>query len=181
MAIFESTTEATRHSRGAWIAGPLVVACAVLCFAAAPALALPDGRVWEQVTPVDKNGADIGTTFGQAVTGVAVSANGSRVAYFAATPFDGTQNGLITTYYRSTRSAGGWATGPLSYPLPVSAGGLDIEYGHIFNPDLSLGIFSSPFGYDPADTDGPDSGHFPPSGWYDTYGYGGASAVLLSR
>ena len=181
MANLESTTEATRHSRGIWIAGPLVVVCALLCFAAAPALALPDGRVWEQVTPVDKNGADIDTTFGQAVTGVAVSANGNRVAYFAATPFDGTQNGLITTYYRSTRGSSGWATDSLSYPLPVSAGGLDIEYGHTFNPDLSLGIFSSPFGYDPADTDGPDSGHFPPSGWYDTYAYGGPSAVLQSR
>jgi hypothetical protein len=143
--------------------------------------ALPDNRAYEQVSPVDKNGADIGSTFGTPFTGVAVSADGNSTAYFSATPFDGTPNGLITTYYRSTRGSSGWSTGPLSYPLPTSPTLLDIEYGYQFDPALSLGIFSSPFGYDPGDTDGPDPGHFPPDGWYDQYLFGGPSPVWTSR
>ena len=177
-----SKLQGSRRSRAAVrITGLLAAACAVLAFGVAQAVALPDGRAYEQVTPVDKNGADIGTTFGQPVTGVAVAADGTRAAYFSATPFDGTSNGLVTTWYRSTRGSGGWATDSLSPPLPISAGGLDIEFSHTFNSNLSLGIFSSPFGYDPADTDGPDAGHFPASGWYDTYAFSGGSPVLFSR
>jgi hypothetical protein len=145
-----------------------------LCLLCAPSArgTLPDNRAWEQVSPVDKNGADIGSTFGTPFTGVAVSADGNRTAYFSATPFGGTPNGLVTNFYRSTRDPSGWSTSSFSYPLPTTPAALDIENAYVFNPDLSLGVVSSPFGYDPGDTDGPDLGHFPIDGWYDQYLFG---------
>jgi hypothetical protein len=146
----------------------------LLCVAPAGA-ALPDNRAWEQVSPVDKNGADISSTFGTPFTGVAVSADGNSTAYFSATPFSGTPNGLIPTFYRSSRGTGGWSTTPISATLPASPGALVIEYAERFDTSLSTMLLSSPFAYDPGDTDGPDAGHFPPDGWYDQYLLGGAS------
>jgi hypothetical protein len=142
----------------------------LLCASSAHA-ALPDGRAYEQVSPVDKNGADIGATGGVPFTGVAVSANGNGTAYFAATPFDGAPNGIVTNFYRSARGSSGWSTSSFSYPLPTSPAALDIEYAYQFNADLSRAVVSSPFPYDPGDTDGPDLGHFPVDGWYDQYLY----------
>jgi hypothetical protein len=142
-----------------------------LCAASAHA-GLPDGRAYEQVSPVEKNGSDIGTTAGTPVTGVAVSADGNGAAYFSGTPFDGTPSGIVTNYYRATRAASGWSTSSFAYPLPTAPGALDIEYAHRANADLSRLVVSSPFAYDPADTDGPDVSHFPADGWFDQYLYG---------
>jgi hypothetical protein len=152
----------------------------LLCVPPAGA-ALPDNRAYEQVSPVDKNGADIGATFGAPFTGVAVSADGNSTAYFSSTPFDGAPNGIIPTFYRSSRGAGGWSTTTMSAPLPSSPGALAIEYAEAFDRSLSTAVISSPFAYDPGDTDGPDAGHFPPDGWYDQYLFGGGSPVWLSH
>ena len=158
------------------VRGPLVALLigsfiSLLCTASAHA-ALPDSRAYEQVSPVDKNGADIGSTGGQPFTGVAVSNDGNATAYFSATPFGGTPNGVVTNFYRSARGASGWSTSSLSYPLPATPAALDIENAYQFNADLTLGVVSSPFAYDPGDTDGPDLGHFPVDGWYDQYLFG---------
>ena len=153
----------------------LLVGCFLCLLWASSAHALPDGRAYEQVSPVDKNGADIATTFGTPFTGVHVAADGNGVAYFAATPFTSSPNGLVTTFYRSERAAGGWSTTPLSQPLPAPGNGLDIEYASAFSPDLSQSIFSSTFPYDAGDADGISAPAF------DQYLFGGSSPVWLSH
>jgi hypothetical protein len=173
----------TRSRARGFLAALFVGSFAWLLLAAPAGAALPDNRAWEQVSPVEKNGADIGSTGGVPFTGVAVVADGNGAAYFSATPFDGAPNGIVTNFYRSRRGSTGWSTSPFSYPLPTSPAALDIEYAHIFNGDLTRAVVSSPFAYDPGDTDGPDLGHFPIDGWYDQYLFGvsGPAPLWLSH
>ena len=164
------TVLTTSRVRGA--VAPLLVGSLLCLFCAAARADLPDGRAYEQVSPVEKNGADIGSTGGTPFSGVSVSADGNGAVYFSATPFDGTPNGLVINLYRAARGTSGWSSSSVMYPLPASPGALDLEYAHVFNGDLTRGIISSPFAYDPGDTDGPDTNHFPADGWYDQYLFG---------
>jgi hypothetical protein len=157
------------------VRGALAPLLCLLCTAAAHADGLPDGRAYEQVSPVDKNGADIASTFGTPFTGVHVAADGNSVAYFAATPFTSSPNGLVITLYRSARGASGWSTTPISQPLPVPGNGLDIEYVSAFSPDLSQAIIGSTFPYDQGDTDGLTAASF------DEYLFGGGTPAWLSH
>jgi hypothetical protein len=152
---------------------------------AASAQALPDGRAYEQVSPVEKNGADIGSTAGNPLAGIGASSDGDTAAYLSATPLNGAPSGLILGYYRATRGAGGWSTTSLSAPTRIDPGALDIEYLNALNEDFSRGIVSSPLSYDAGDSDGPDPdpNHFPVDGWYDQYVFGspGVTATWVSR
>jgi hypothetical protein len=165
------------------VRGALVPLVCLLCASAAHASGLPDGRAYEQVSPVDKNGADIGSTAGNPLAGVGVTPDGNTTAYLSATPLNGSASGLILSYYRTTRGADGWSTTGLSASPQVDPGALDIEYFNALNSDFSRGIVSSPLSYDAGDMDGPDTNHFPPDGWYDQYLFGGSAVApaLLSR
>ena len=60
------TVLTTSRVRGA--VAPLLVGSLLCLFCAAARADLPDGRAYEQVSPVEKNGADIGSTGGRFTT-----------------------------------------------------------------------------------------------------------------
>jgi len=159
-------------SRCALLIAALLAGVCLLA-AASAAAALPDGRGWEQVTPVDKNGGDVGALFGEPATGVAVSTDGNRIVYLVSTPFGPAPSGLLTVFFRAARTASGWDSTSMSYPLPSNPHVLDSEVPGAFSADLSHGIFSTPFPYDAADSDA-DPANFIPTGRVDQYQIGRA-------
>jgi hypothetical protein len=100
---------------------------------------LPDGRAWEMVSPLDKNGGDI-------IGGLDEHANqasldGEKVSFFSQAAFAGGLGNLGTNTYVATRTPNGWATQniiPLlksgSYKLPAN------NPYKVFTPDLSYGL-----------------------------------------
>jgi hypothetical protein len=114
-------------------------------------LVLPDGRVWELVSPVDKRGGVI-SPIGE--SGVAQAAeNGESFTYLSSLPSESEPQGYgdLAQIY-SERTSGGWSSGDieLSHEAPV---GPLVGHGHeyrFFSEDLSLGVaesfgpFSSP-------------------------------------
>ena len=90
----------------------------VLALFPAAARALPDQRAYEQVTPIQKNGAN---AFGAADL-VHASPSGERLAYLSSAPFPGAQGAESLPTYLSSREAGGWSTvgllPPQSTPTP---------------------------------------------------------------
>lgn len=81
---------------------------------AAPAAGLPDGRAYEQASPVAKNGADIQG----AINSVQASLSGDRVTFFANTGIPGGGGSQEFPTYMASRVAGGsgWSTQGLLPP-----------------------------------------------------------------
>lgn len=74
---------------------------------------LPDGRAYEQVSPQDKSGGDVGGALLSPIfaTGFARSLdNGNAVAYISLSGFGGTLSSMLDPEYLSTRTADGWVT-----------------------------------------------------------------------
>ncbi|HEU4944012.1 MAG TPA: hypothetical protein VFT10_02515, partial [Solirubrobacterales bacterium] len=104
---------------------------------------LPDGRAWEMVSPVDKNGGAVAlpeALFGgghfQAATG------GSAVTYGSATAFGDADGAPPASQYISRRTAAGWVTENVSAPLESAAYG-DKPDGapyRLFSTDLARGL-----------------------------------------
>ena len=84
--------------------------------ATAPVGGLPDGRVYEQASPVDKNG---GNAAGQ-VGFVAAASDGERATFFSNSPFPGSVGGQEWSTYVMSRGASSWAAAGLL--LPAVAG-----------------------------------------------------------
>jgi hypothetical protein len=84
------------------------------------ALALPDCRAYEQVSPVAKNFAD---ALGEADV-VQSSPSGEGVTFFSAAPFPGMLSAASTPTYLSSRGGGEWSTQGLAPPAnhPVAGG-----------------------------------------------------------
>jgi hypothetical protein len=77
----------------------------------APVFALPDGRAWEMVSPLDKGGGEIqrpGEIFGGGVFQAA--APGSAVAYGSRSSFAGGAGSPGASQYLGQRTASGWST-----------------------------------------------------------------------
>jgi hypothetical protein len=108
----------------------VLVATAVM---AAPAsAALPEGRVYEMVSPPDK-----GPFF---ATGPLVGAGGERIAFFGTGAFSGSPTGLTSaTGYLASRSPLGWQTSPLA-PPPALARLVQLDAPNDFSPDLGLSV-----------------------------------------
>jgi hypothetical protein len=109
---------------------PLLVALAVLVLAAtaltaAPALALPEGRVYELVSPVYKGGYGVGSQGAIA----AVAPDGESVAYYSAGAFGGLPSGAEEFDYLARRGSSGWSTEPFGMPATVLSyvGGRDVS------------------------------------------------------
>ncbi len=109
------------------------------------ALALPDGRQWEMVSPPNKLGSAILGGNGEG-DDIQAAADGSGITYGATSPFVADPAGARSPEVEqmlSTRNApGNWSTADLVTPhnegsVPLQLGNLD-EY-KLFSTDLSLG------------------------------------------
>jgi hypothetical protein len=90
----------------------------------APVFHLPDGRAWEMVSPLDKDGGAIqapGTLFGGG--DFQAAASGSSFAYSSATAFADANSAPPASQYLSTRASSGWAVQNVSPPIDSAAFG----------------------------------------------------------
>ncbi len=112
---------------------------------------LPDGRQWELVSPVEKQG---GLFEGIGDAGIVQAAQaGGGITYIGTRPTEESPQGYsITEQILSERTAGGWVSQDLSLPHELAPGvsvGVGEEY-RFFSEDLSKGI-AQPLGvFDPS-------------------------------
>ncbi len=112
-----------------------------------PVFALPDGRGWEMVSPVDKNGGEI-QGFGQNRGGgvIQAAAQGGQITYTSAASFADAQGSPGASQYVSTRGPAGWATDNVT--LPMLAGSYPeapdsgVPY-QLFSTDLTRALVSN--------------------------------------
>jgi WD40-like Beta Propeller Repeat len=114
---------------------------------AAGPLVLPDGRVWELVSPADKHGALI-ETLGEEVD-IQAAVGGGAFTYAADAPTEPSPQGYeAAVQVLSTRGAdGGWSSRDMTIPHEAAARepvGLGKEY-RVFSEDLSEAVVQ-PFG-----------------------------------
>lgn len=106
---------------------------------------LPDGRGWEQVSPLEKGGAQILPIEGGSA--LQAAANGDAITYSAGAPTEAEPNGSgYRSQVLSTRTPHGWTSLDIGLPhvapTSVQEGGA-AEY-RLFTPDLSVGLVVPP-------------------------------------
>jgi hypothetical protein len=110
--------------------------------AVAQVFSLLDGRGWEMVSPVDKNGGAIAAVGTFAPRLFQAAADGRSVTYSSIFAFGGSRGAPSTSQYLSSRGGGGWATENLT--LPLFSGSYGDEPGvtpyQLFSPDLARGL-----------------------------------------
>ena len=147
------------HDNRAVIAAVAVIALAVVGAGQASALAssspmtLPDGRVYEMVTPVENHDAavyvprELPTGFvenaGEVETKLPfqVSEDGNSIAYLGAPTVGGTgntSNGEGNEYLVKWSPSGGWGSS-----VNLQPAGVDSAFYEAFSPDLTVGILES--------------------------------------
>jgi len=105
--------------------------------------ALPDGRAWELVSPVDKGGGAIaapGSLFGGGA--IQAAASGSAVAYGSSSSFGTAAGAPPASQYLSRRDAGGWTTENISAPTESGSYGSEpdgVPY-RLFSGELAAGL-----------------------------------------
>jgi hypothetical protein len=105
---------------------------------------LPDGRSYELVTPVEKNGVN--------PISVAPALSGEAVDFQASGAFGAATSGSLSLY-QATRTDDGWQTDALT-PTPLTPlGTLELQAPVFHSPDLSQTIFTTPQAYAPGDRD----------------------------
>lgn len=97
---------------------------------------LPDCRAYEQVSPVEKGGADVSPL------NEAVAVDGGAITYPSAGGFAGASANSIINQYLSVRGADGWSTEGITIPFENS-GGLGAPEYTAFSPDLSHAVIDS--------------------------------------
>ena len=123
--------------------------CAILMAASGTAIALPDNRAYEQVSPVAKEGADI--ELGRSMAAI----DGNRLTFTSRGSFAGQPTSLSAegSPYLATRTPTGWTTEGVALPNGVFTFASSGYQG--WSPDLSKGLLvwfdGTRFGpYDPA-------------------------------
>jgi hypothetical protein len=118
----------------------------IACFIPATATALPDGRGWELVSPVQKNGGEVAAPGTLAGGGVLQAAQGGgSITYGSATSFAGGEGAPEGSQYLGARGGGGWSTQNLTTPLFSGSYGTEPEGVpfQLFSTDLSRGLLLS--------------------------------------
>src|SRR3984957_8468936 len=110
----------------------------------AGALALPDGRVYERVTPAEKNDVEGGS--------VISTPNGELVDWGALGGM-GDATSAALNLYQSSRTPQGWQTTSLTPKPPAPLGILQEQAPMFESSDLTRTIFTTPSSYDPGDQD----------------------------
>jgi hypothetical protein len=104
--------------------------------------ALPDGRGWEMVSPVDKNGGAVAAPGAVADGGVLqASADGQSFTYGSTASFAGGQGAPPASQYLASRVPSAWATQNITTPIfsgTYDAGDSGVPY-QLFSPDLARG------------------------------------------
>lgn len=108
-----------------------------------PVFGLPEGRGWEMVSPVDKNGGGVASPeelFGGG--DFEAASQGGSVTYGSVSSFAGAAGAPGASQYVSVRSAGGWTTRNVT--LPTSAGAFGPEPDgtpyRLFSGDLGTAL-----------------------------------------
>jgi hypothetical protein len=152
-----------RRARGRFPLLTLAAVCAAFVGVALPAaaLALPDGRGYEQVTPVDKNAQEVGP----GVAGTDSNA-GNAVNWEAIGGCCGATS-AASTLYQSARAAGGWQTTAKTPTPPTPLVGLFEEQQPMWwSSDLSKTIYLTPSSYTANDARPPGPGE---TAFFDLY------------
>ncbi len=102
----------TRSGVGVFTALAVLAAVALALLAFAPAFALPEGRVYELVSPPFKAGYK--------AEGPVVAPSGESVAFGSGGVFAGADNSDLNAVYLARRGVSGWVTTPLETPEVVS-------------------------------------------------------------
>ncbi len=113
------------------------------------AFSLPDNRVYELVSPPNKNGGEVGgeqeawalppSALGES------SASGGAITYASFTSFGDAQSAELATQYLSTRGPSGWTTHGISPPAaPANNFSLEVEKFRIFTSELTAWVFAWP-------------------------------------
>jgi hypothetical protein len=94
---------------------PVKVDCPNQAFRTGASASQPDCRAFEMVSPVDKNGGDIGTfkTYGGLTVG---AENGQRITYTTLRSFGPAESAPLFNQYLATRASTGWSTESISPP-----------------------------------------------------------------
>lgn len=104
---------------------------------------LPDGRVWELVSPANKHGADIlPIRSGESRFAIQAAAGGGLVTYLATSPTEAEPDGNSNyTQTLSNRGSDGWGSLDIAIPHNEATGLTDTgEEYRVFSDDLSLGL-----------------------------------------
>jgi hypothetical protein len=111
------------------------------------AFSLPDGRGWEMVSPVDKNGGAI-TGFGGSFGGGVFQAasQGGLLTYTTVSSFAGPQGNPGASQYISSRGGGGWTTANVTTPVLSGSYGDEPEGApyQLFSSGLSRALLLNP-------------------------------------
>ncbi len=106
------------------------------------ALALPDCRAYEMVSPLEKDDNGVSYVASRAAE------SGDAVTYFSLGSFAEPKSALLEGRYLSRREANGWSTRNISPPYTDYRGvpAITPDFGELlFTPDLSSGIVTSYF------------------------------------
>jgi len=90
--------------------------CPNQAFRVGPGANLPDCRGYEMVSPIDKNGSDIFTTFNNRNSFNQSSVNGDKITYSADAIFGDQPSGRNASQYIATRGPSGWASHGINAP-----------------------------------------------------------------
>jgi DNA-binding beta-propeller fold protein YncE len=108
---------------------------------------LPDGRLWEMVTPPDKYGSDLIALGNEQGDDIQTSANGDAITFGATSPFAlnpaGSRSPEVTQVLSRRVAPGQWETADIT--TPNDEGASELETGHsaeykLFSSDLSVGL-----------------------------------------
>lgn len=108
-----------------------------------PGPALLDGRGWEMVSPVDKNGGQIDPPGAIAAGGaLQAAADGGSVTYGSTASFAGGLGGPQGNQYISRRTSEGWTTENITAPIGYQSVDGGVPY-RLFSADLGRGILQN--------------------------------------